>query len=92
MGIILKQKDGIYYISIFDLRKLGFDYPEKGTEGILRTFHEESSNWYKFHEKKENWDGIFVSPFLSDIGKKNIGENEFYIEFSPNTFSIKTKN
>ncbi len=84
--------DGKNYISVYDLRKLGFGYPPKGTTGLyLETvylWHKRFSNWYKFHEPIEkSGGGIYISPFLTDIGKQLATEGEFFIEFSPNTFN-----
>ncbi len=78
-----------WYISISKLRELGFNYPPKGTMGIYRKWFDDDSNWYKFHEKKEGWDGIWISPFLTDIGKRNISDGEFFIEFNPISFEYK---
>lgn len=89
MRLDLKEYNGKKYISIHQLRELGFDYPPKGTSGIYDSWMTGEDTWYKFHEKKEGCDGIFISPWLTDIGKKNISEGEFFVEFSSNIFEYK---
>lgn len=91
----LKKIDEKYYISIYQLRELGFDYPPKGTKGLFFEWLTDGyTRWYKFHEKKEGWDGIFISIWLSDVGKMNIPESSFLIEFTPELFkyTINRKN
>lgn len=88
----LTEINGKWHITVNELRELGFEYPPKGTNGIFRMIFGDDDNWYKFHEKKERWDGIWISPFLSDVGKRNVCEHEFYIEFTPNLFEYKQPN
>lgn len=78
------------YISIQTLIECGFGYPEKGTKVLAREGRwDDYTNWYRFYEKKEKWDGIFVSPFASEVGKINAMEYEVFVEFSPLLFKLK---
>lgn len=86
----LTEINNKWYISVYELRKLGFDYPPKGTKGILRAIYMGDDNWYRFHEKKHDCDGIWISPFLTDIGKRNVSEGDFMVEFNTSLFEYKS--
>lgn len=85
----LTKFDNKFYITLWELKTLGFDYPKTGTSVLVRKhFLGSFDNYYKFHEKKQGWDGVFVSPFLSDVGKLNLDDSQVYIELSPKNFNI----
>ncbi len=93
--INLKERDGKCYISFFQLRKMGFDYPEKGTPvfTILGFYAlEDNERHLRFHEKREGWPGVYLSPHLSDIGKVYRDNDVVYLELTPNLFQYKPIN
>ncbi len=94
-AIKLEKVRDKYYIDLQQLQILGFDLPIQGTDIIIRQgiFSDWEFN-FKLHSKKEGWDGLFVSPYVSEIGKRNLSDSEIYIEFSPRMFnyaSLKVK-
>lgn len=92
METYIKDINGKKHISIYDLIKLGFDFPPAGTKGytVLGLFSD-NDPYYKFHAPAESpYTGqIWVSPFLSDVGKRLISKGDFWIEFSPEIFIYK---
>lgn len=82
----LEKINDKFYISISQLIQLGFDYPDKGTKGVYKTLFKCDTSFYKFHEKKEGWMDICISPYLTDCGKIHVNESDFYIEFSTINF------
>lgn len=91
---MIEQIKGKNYISVYNLRKLGFAYPPPGTRGLLLEtlygYVKDFTNWYRFHAVIEGSGGsIYVSPWLTNVGKKMVSESDFFIEFSPQTFNYK---
>lgn len=88
---MIEQINGKNYISVYNLRKLGFNYPAPGTPGLwLENLfgYKHFTNWYRFHAVIQgSGGGIYVSPWLTDVGKKLATEGEFFVEFSPQTFT-----
>ncbi len=87
---MLSKIDDKYYISVRQLAELGYGYPPTGTKGLVWFgVFDGYDSCYKFYEKKEGWDGIWVSPFVSEVGKKNISDSAFLIEFTPELLEYK---
>lgn len=89
--INLKKRDNKYYISLAQLKAMGFELPEKGAEvfTVSGYFNENWETYLKFHEVREGWPGVYLSPYLSDIGKIYRDSNFVYLELTPKFFQYK---
>lgn len=90
--LYLKKINDKWHICVYDLVKLGFGFPPAGTKGhtILGIFGDRDS-YYKFHAPAPDYGGIWISPFLSDVGKRVVSQGDFWVEFSLENFTYKTK-
>jgi|ERR1035437_4512126 hypothetical protein len=82
--------NGKIYIRLSNLLYLGFPIPKKGTSILYMKnwIGTEICNEYlRFYEKKEGWDGVFISLFASEIGKFNVSEEDVYIPFTQDNFT-----
>lgn len=79
--------DGKFWINLFDLREMGFPLPIKGTKLIWRHAFGDFDTHYKFFENRDGWsDGLFISPFSTNVGEKFAGYGELYVEFNQDNF------
>src|ERR1035437_7306197 len=92
---LIKIKDK-HYISLENMLKLGFPRPTKGTPilylnsiriNYLFDIEKEYEN-YRIYQFKENWEGVFISPFASYIGNKNVSESDVFVPFTIENFKF----
>ncbi len=81
------EYDDKFWINLSDLRKIGFQLPIKGTSLLWTHFLGDYDTHYKFFENRAGWsDGLFISPFSTNVGEKFAGYGELYVEFNQSNF------
>lgn len=74
-----------YWITFWELKILGFDYPPIGTEVIIKP-NLLGDFEYNYKYNGPIYEGIYVSPYLSKVGRRHLPTSEVYVEFSPKLF------